>query len=132
MRKKQVTQPGRSQTLSSIFTVKNCKADLKRVTCSFYDCEMNALVDTGASVLAVSKAFINRNGLQASLKNCSHTASTFNGDMVEFSCFSEVRLEIDENCIETTFVVSPNLNEDAILGMDALNNFRSIQLNSKG
>ena len=131
LRKKQNPRPGRTLPVDSIFTVKNSKSDLKRVKCSFFDCEMKALVDTGASVSVVSKSFINRNKLQSSLKKCSHTATTFNGDLVEFSSFSEGPLEIYDGCIEASFFVSPNLSEDAILGMDVLNNFRSIQLNPK-
>ena len=49
-------------------------------------------------------------------------------DMVEFS-FSEGPLEMDDCCIETSFSVSPNLSGDAILGMDVLNSFHSLQCN---
>ena len=69
----------------------------------FFYCEMKALVDTGASVSVVSKSCINRNKLQSSLKKCSHTATTFNGDLVEFSSFSEGHLEIYDGCIEKSF-----------------------------
>lgn len=111
------TLHGRSQKLNSIFTLEICKSDLKRINCSFLYCSMTAFVDT-ASVSVVSKSFVKRYEIQSSLRNCSHKASAFNGNLVEFSCFSRRPLEIENSCIEVSFFVSPDLPEDAILGKD--------------
>ena len=106
--------------------------NLKRAKSSFYDCELEGLVDSGASISVISKQFIVQNRLTKAVRNVNHSALAANGQTVTFKQSIKGPLIIGGKLLEVEFFVAPWLKENCILGMNILSEFRSIRLNTDG
>ena len=97
-----------SGKLNSIFTIQNITSSksgkLCFVECRFFDCHMIGLADISATVSLISKDFLNRNKLNSSLRNCSHSAEGFDRKkgISNFSKSSTGSLEIGGETVETS------------------------------
>ena len=114
---------------------KSCRPkpkNLKQVTCSFYDCEAEGLVDSGASISVISKQFIQRHNLSKAVEKADHSAIAANQTKVEFKQSIKGPLAIGNKLLEAEFFVAPWLEQDCILGMDILSEFRSIRFSDEG
>lgn len=123
-------------SLNALFNIRsrpiNNNDCLKRLKCSFYDCEVLALIDSGAAISVLSERFVKENGLFQAVKSVSHQAVTANGEVIVFSHSISGPLDIGDEVFEMCFFVAPCLQETCILGMDLLSRFRSIQINQEG
>ena len=128
------SNPTSQRSLNALFNLssKEKNDSLKRLECSFFDCDFHALVDSGAAISVLNASFVKDNGLSQAMKPASHQAVTANGDVIEFKHCISGPLSIGDEVFEMTFLIAPRLQETCILGMDLLSTFRSIQFNEEG
>ena len=114
-------------------TLKSCAPkNLNLVTCSFYDCEAEGLVDSGASISVISKQFIQQHNLSKAVEKADLSAIAANQTKVEFKQSIKGPLAIGNKLLEAEFFVAPWLKQDCIWGMDISSEFRSIRFGDEG
>ena len=95
-------------------------SELKFAKGTFYDCELEGLVDSGASISVISRQFVAENALSKAVKPTSHSAIAAGQTTVEFKQSIKGPLVVGNKLIEAEFYVAPWLKQDCILGMDVL------------
>lgn len=105
---------------------------MKQVDIKLFDVPVKALVDTGSSVSVVSESFVKRNQLGTITKPANHNASIANGQTMQFTKYLEGVFEIQNQWLQGRFFVSSKVPVDCIIGMNILQQFRSLVLSDSG
>ena len=90
------------------------------------------LVDLGSSISVISRQFVADNALSKAVRGTHHSATAAGQTTMEFKQCITGPLVVGNKVIDVQFYVAPWLQQDCILGMDVLSEFRSIKLNDDG
>ena len=91
-------------------------------------------VDTGADLSVFSKSFVDRLGLSHRIKKeqVPSKVKVGDGNVMAFDGFLDGQIDLQDLSTDASIKVSKSLPCDAILGMDVLKNFSSLDLGEEG